>query len=1027
MAHSSAKSRLFSSLNRSRTSSPNVDEYATAGSFDLNNDQILNSTVNMPDDSRQGLPLNYDEHPSFVAASEDGSEGSADMSIELGRGAKRGAREQDADISSNIVLNFGGDSQYELTGTPPVRPRNSSRKSDGLLREASTRKANDALKRNASNNNKQRSLSEALANMTQESEVSMAVDNFQQATATFTTRNTRFMRSRQVSTNEQVAPPPTRFSSAQDGTPRRQAVNNPTVQSATYTANSFMLPDLPNITELVSGVRKDGTPVFNHASNKPRSRFTSAGNYKQLQPQHMPLESLPIPEEEKAIFASLQLLQQKVTELETTRSEAQKRAEEYEGEIIDLRSQLDAERRRPDSALGSDVDDDAQSKARMEKTRLQASLKAAQDRLDRAERKISISEITVQRITKERDELVTQIGSAYFNSEEMKRENETFRESYSELQGEFDEMQDEMEELRKENSELRMLLAQGQAWGDEGTSSKERRARTSSKNRVETRKESSRGGRDITREGLESKDRSPERQEPALRSRKEAKATSVKELNPRRQSFTATGPMQEDIATRIAREVQRHRAEAMATKAMEGSERDAKRARDSSSRSRSKAQRRQAATGVEHGMPTSKRAVSAPTMGEMSEPESTGEEMTQKTRETLRKMHLPSPAKQKLRAEDTRDLTLLSYQSPEDVADLRRKIEEEHMARRVKRNASAPETQREETVRSNGNGFLPRKSSLKDLTAGVDNGTGRFSLAGEGNFDFAKAAKTVRVQSPHTSDGSALAQQHDEAGDETILSNTSRRRHRRAMSEEGMTSAFILPDITLHISQPMPSTIGSGKICIQHNAISCTACHPGDVSVTIPTPVPVTDREAVEDPDITTATIRPAQAPPLALATVIKNLEDEIVHLKLQLEAQQRCYHQHTPALSKRQRLATNSKIRRLTAEVEKRSDQVYALYDVLEGQKQAAVFATLHGAEAEKAMIAEEVEETLMSIGLDPAELSGRVGRAAPFGLNGAGDVISESESEELPWEGLSDYESEEEVDMRQQGVVEKRRSAVF
>jgi len=190
-------------------------------------------------------------------------------------------------------------------------------------------------------------------------------------------------------------------------------------------------------------------------------------------------------------------------------------------------------------------------------------------------------------------------------------------------------------------------------------------------------------------------------------------------------------------------------------------------------------------------------------------------------------------------------------------------------------------------------------------------------------------------------------------------------------------------------------------------------------------PVPVTDREIAQDPDMTSATIRPSQAPPLALATVIKNLSDEITHLKLQLHAYQRRYHAHDPALSKRQRVATKSKIERLTAEVEKRSDQVYALYDVLEGQKQAAQAAEGNGEDADaREMDAEEVEETLMSIGIDPAELSGRVGRSVPFGLDGAADDVSEG-SDELPWEGLSEYESEEELPVREAG--DKRRSAAF
>ncbi|KAI7252300.1 hypothetical protein KC335_g15811, partial [Hortaea werneckii] len=110
------------------TSSPPTADFETAGSFNINNDQILNSTMNIPEHSmEQHLPLDYDDYPTQHSLDKD-SEGSADMSIEMGRGGKR--RADDHDVSSNLVFNFGSDGQYEVTGTPPARPRTTSRKSD---------------------------------------------------------------------------------------------------------------------------------------------------------------------------------------------------------------------------------------------------------------------------------------------------------------------------------------------------------------------------------------------------------------------------------------------------------------------------------------------------------------------------------------------------------------------------------------------------------------------------------------------------------------------------------------------------------------------------------------------------------------------------------------------------------------------------------------------------------------------------------------------------------------------------------
>jgi hypothetical protein len=120
------------------------------------------------------------------------------------------------------------------------------------------------------------------------------------------------------------------------------------------TAQSFILPDLPNLTELVSGVFEDGTPVFSKTA-PARSRFSAPPNGSR-RPQHIPVEGVPIPEEEKAIFSALQLLQDKVAQMEHERAEAEKRIEEQDLELIELRATAQAQEklRRSDSAQDSD-------------------------------------------------------------------------------------------------------------------------------------------------------------------------------------------------------------------------------------------------------------------------------------------------------------------------------------------------------------------------------------------------------------------------------------------------------------------------------------------------------------------------------------------------------------------------------------------------------------------------------------------------------------------------------------------------
>ncbi|KAI7463844.1 hypothetical protein KC351_g15722 [Hortaea werneckii] len=882
------------------TSSPPTADFETAGSFNINNDQILNSTMNIPEHSmEQHLPLDYDDYPTQHSLDND-SEGSADMSIEMGRGGKR--RADDHDVSSNLVFNFGSDGQYEVTGTPPARPRTTSRKSDGALRrEASLRNAANSAKAST----RHRSISEQLARMDME-------EHSQPTATSQNSRNTRFKSSRQPSTNLNLSPP-SRFMAPANATPRRQAMNNPTAQSGTLTANSFMLPDLPNISELVSGKRKDGTPVFNRNAAS-RSRFTSA-SWQATHTEHATLQNVPVPDEEKAIFSSLQLLRDKVAQLETANSEAERRVQDYEGEVIDLRSRLQSEHRRsPDSTLGTEEDEEtaALDTFRNEKTRLRAQLKSLEERLNRSERKISVTEIQVDRIRKERDELVTQIGVAYYNNEELKAENEM-------LKSELGAVRDELQSLKNQHS-LR----------SKRRSSSKRAASAPLEPRVDDAQPSN---------ALETNTR---RRKSSSRQRESAHEVDAQE---------------EDLASRIAKAVQKERDNASSR-------------RRSTDESLPKSQHRERSIDAGRSVSVQKRTSSASKPAQPVRPQSA----------PVDNEHLEGTRHSQQFTEAHPDDTQLSEIDLGAVSEMRRKIEFE-MKERHQREREQP---------------MPRKSSLKDITSGFENGT--TSLHGDGNDEATKTTKSVRVQSPHFSDASTTQPQEEaDAGETSMLSNTSRRRRRLSSSgEQGMTSAFILPDITLRSRQPYPTTTVGKETCIAHDAASCTACHPFDFSFTVPTPVPVTDREVPEMEDITSATIRPAQEPAVALATVIKQHDDELKHLKMQLENLQRQYNDHDPAMSKRQRVTTRAKIEKLMAEVERKSDQVYALYDVLEGQKQAAAAEKERNASGSGKRDLGDDSTGSMSIE------NGRGGPEVPFGLDGA----YEDDSEDLPWEGLSDSE---------------------
>ena len=291
--------------------------------------------------------------------SDDIYDSDEDLSVEVGRGGRRERHAYGNEYSEEQLLDLGDDSLYDITS--PAHARISQlHKSVDLRKQASVRRAtmypdtditkiSDIVPSKTRNTKSTggRTLSDMHAKVNAISDSSYILPNEHPV------RQSRFSKPRTTSVNNDI---PTRFTAgaglnrSSGRTPRRAASAPDT--SINQTAHSFMLPDLPNIAELVSGLRKDGTPIFSKTT-KSKSRFTGASYARgnSIDPTgHVQVQSLPLPEEEKAIFTSLQLLQERVAALETEKSEAIQKAEEFEDEIVALKSQVQMERRlrRPD-------------------------------------------------------------------------------------------------------------------------------------------------------------------------------------------------------------------------------------------------------------------------------------------------------------------------------------------------------------------------------------------------------------------------------------------------------------------------------------------------------------------------------------------------------------------------------------------------------------------------------------------------------------------------------------------------------
>ena len=90
-------------------------------------------------------------------------------------------------------------------------------------------------------------------------------------------------------------------------------------------------------------------------------------------------------------------------------------------------------------------------------------MQSLQNRLERAERKASVSNIENRRMEKERDNLATQLGAAYYTHEDLKKENEalqleneTLRDEVVSLRSDKERSQKEIKHLRNEIMNMKM-------------------------------------------------------------------------------------------------------------------------------------------------------------------------------------------------------------------------------------------------------------------------------------------------------------------------------------------------------------------------------------------------------------------------------------------------------------------------------------------------------------------------------------------------------------------------------------------
>ena len=437
--------------------------------------------------------------PDFTQGGTSSDDGS--MSIEIGRGLKKGSsniigklgksnrshaspasnRDDSFDFSAPVIGN------HQVTSTPPLtNPKTRisngavqgnqsadtpARQPSGLRNEVRDTtppaiKTKDYVSGSSRQGSENRQTLAAMhARVRDENDVTY-ISEGRAATIDLTTRSSRFSSTKNQNRDLRKGLP-ARFNSKQNfahpASPRdvdTNATQRPLSKVApmsTPTTQSVVLPQMPNVSELLSGVFEDGTPVFT-LNNKPRSSRFASGYHAQRQISGV--DDIDVPQEEQDIYVSLQIAEDKVADLERIRGDAQYAIGELQERIRMLEAENAGRRRRQrsDSAIGltdggSDGGDEMSGghrKLLIEKNRksfklsasffqanvvsgLESSVRLLSSQVEASGRKATVSDITLRNVTKERDSAISQLGVAYVTIEQLKSENSKLAEENQEL------------------------------------------------------------------------------------------------------------------------------------------------------------------------------------------------------------------------------------------------------------------------------------------------------------------------------------------------------------------------------------------------------------------------------------------------------------------------------------------------------------------------------------------------------------------------------------------------------------------
>ncbi|KAI9879505.1 MAG: hypothetical protein M1830_008381 [Pleopsidium flavum] len=1002
--------------------------------------------VNLFPDFTQGLLVTDDEHDT----------------TELGRGVEKSSK----DFTLTLPRDTGKDGvtsaktykiDPQLMSTPPSRPLFAAKKykktdgagvgtvrTDAQLRRAlsSQKEKNTPIvplakdvdygsggSRNGSGEPR-RTLSGMHARVSDEDDGSMISDG-RPANATLAVRKTRFGRSKDTEASTATSELP--YESAPTGAfpgeiahgsdaggqrPTETLLSNQLQNNPTQ--DSFPLSELAPLSDICSGLNRDGSPVLARHGRSRSSRFVSATGSQvgsKGEPGHAGVDDMVVLDIEKDILRSLNFLQDRVASLEHREADGERMMQDLKQENVTLKAGMTEKerRRRADSALGSmdggsedgNMMARGQGKWAVQQNRLESTITTIQGNLRTANARASILESTNKLLKQDRDSAVSQLRVAYETSEELKEENEMLQKESHDLKSQLAQLQEfcqmQAQQWAKKEAGLLVKIQKGEV------AVKEIREMTRDDRNMRQHDEASQKPHNVSSEKGKSRARSNEENNYARvadRVQNELQKAKADVINGPRPSF----------GSRPLRSTSELRQNAK-SKAMISLERFL----DANPDTTKDLYARFLDTNNYDELPQDVFGRSNNRLREVVNEGEPGEEATGSYPDCTQDITLLTLLEVYYPTVFDSSHNLICCDQHDDVSDLRMTLEEERAARKQQGAVNGRMYGEEDTVQSAMSTKapslgtapgLPPKSSTKNLT-------GRTSIKASGSSEQQNVPGHTTKKTAYVKD-SANHQRCQSENSVIIKKGNTRRRQ----SADEMTSAFILPDITLQKvplqgpEQPKLSAAAQRVVdnLAQHEGRNCTICqriiiHGEDhthsettkQTVQVPKPIPVSERMPETCPYEDGPTIRPSQPPGIALATVMKGLQDELSHLKMKSAQYQTLYYKHDASLSKRQRKATLKKIETLLDATDNKADQIYALYDVLEGQKGA-------GQEISQ----EEVEVTLQSIGIDISAIGStgdhdavpKAKAKAPSKSRPEAAQYNDVDSDDdnLPWEGVED-----------------------